>query len=403
MTNHWIDIKNSDVIMVIGSNASENHPISFKWVTDAILNKGAKLIVVDPRYTRTAAKASVDGGMQLYSKMRSGTDIAFMLGMMKWAVDNNRINWQYVRDCTNASFLTNPGFQTCRQNNPHPAGGNVTGIFSGLALDPRRHKKYKYDKAVGGFDYQYVVAGQPAVDRDFTGAITKFWNDTAPGSGIMPPGGTGAPDPNSVWAKFLEQISTYDITNVSKITGADPTVLAKIYDVYTSTYADDKSANIMYAMGSTQHTYGSQNVRTYAMMQLLLGNVGVAGGGINALRGESNVQGSTDMCLLWHILPGYLPVTTNKWAHRDRANYKSASFSTGKSPLDITPGGGVGNPVSLSWWKFGGKYIDSLLQSWWPVEHLRALDPLIPDNPTAMNKAYGYMPKAHQDYWYSHI
>jgi formate dehydrogenase major subunit len=111
MTNHWIDIQNADVILVIGSNAAENHPVAFKYVTEA-MNKGAKLMVVDPRYTRTAAKASIVGGTQLYSKMRSGTDIAFMLGMMKWAVDNNRINWNYVRDCSNASYMLNTGFQT---------------------------------------------------------------------------------------------------------------------------------------------------------------------------------------------------------------------------------------------------------------------------------------------------
>ena len=89
MTNHWCDIENSDIIMVIGSNAAENHPVSFKWVQKA-LDKGAKLCVVDPRYTRTASKASIVGGAQLYSKMRSGTDIAFMLGMMRYAVFSGR-------------------------------------------------------------------------------------------------------------------------------------------------------------------------------------------------------------------------------------------------------------------------------------------------------------------------
>jgi formate dehydrogenase major subunit len=382
MTNHWIDIKNSDVIMVIGSNAAENHPISFKYVTEA-MKHGAKLIVVDPRFTRTASRASIDGGIQLFSKMRSGTDIAFMLGMMNWAVANNRINWNYVRDCTNASYLVNAGFQTCRVANPHPAGGNQTGIFSGLVADPRRHKKYKYNKATWAYQYADAPANtQPAVD-------SAYWG--APNSGDISAGPPGvSPHANSVWAKFLEQIATYTLSNVSDITGADTTVLAKIYDVYTSTHPDDKSACIMYAMGSTQHTYGSQNVRTYAMTQLLLGNVGVAGGGINALRGESNVQGSTDMCLLWHILPGYLSVTKNSWAHRDRASYK-ATYSGGKAPLDISGGS---PPASLSWWKFGGKYIDSLLQAWWPLEHTGDLN---------LNTAYGYLPKARKEYWYSHI
>jgi len=379
MTQHWIDIKNSDVVMVIGSNAAENHPVSFKWVQKA-LNKGGKLIVVDPRYTRTASKASIVDGIQLHCRLRSGTDIAFMLGMMKWAADHGRINWQYLKDCTNASYLINAGFQTCRQLNSVPpglGGGTATGIFSGLEDDTRRQKKAKYNTAT--WQYRYVAPGQPDVDPTLA-------------------------DPDCAWQQFLEQISVYTIPTVCNICGSDPVVLEKVYDVYTSTYKDHLSANIMYAMGTTQHTYGSQNVRSYAMIQLLLGNVGVAGGGINALRGESNVQGSTDMCLLWHILPGYLSVTNNSVAHKDRGAYK-ATYSSGKSPLDITPGGGTGNPISLSWWKFGGKYIDSLLQAWWPKEnmpgYLPGPDPVFGDVAT-MDKAYHYLTKTKSGFWYTH-
>ena len=292
MTNHWNDIANSDVIMCIGSNAAENHPISFKHVTNAMNNpargvtvpgihpKGAQLIVVDPRFTRTAAKASQTKiGSQivpLYMKLRSGTDIAFMLGMMKYAVDNGMVNWNYIRDCTNASYVLDPGFETCRHANPHPAGGNQTGIFSGLVLDTRRQKKYKYNTTT--WAYQYAAPGQPLVDSSYWGL---------PNSGDISSGPPGlSPNPASVWAKFLEQIGAYDIDTVAKVTGGHPLMIEQVYKVYSATHLDNKSACIMYAMGSTQHTYGSQNVRSYAMMQLLLGNAGVAGGGINALRGE---------------------------------------------------------------------------------------------------------------------
>jgi formate dehydrogenase major subunit len=373
MTNHWNDIGNSDVIMIIGSNAAENHPISFKFVQKAMDKRDAKLIVVDPRYTRSAAKASVVDGVQLYSKMRSGTDIAFMLGMMKYAVDNGRINYEYVKKCTNASFLLNTGFETCRNANPHPAGGNQTGIFSGLVTDTARHKAYKYNKATWG--YQYVAVDQPDVDLTLT-------------------------DSDCAWQKFVEHISAYTIATVSDITGADPTMIQKIYEIYTSTYLDDKSACIMYAMGSTQHTYGSQNVRSYAMMQLLLGNAGVAGGGINALRGESNVQGSTDMCLLWHILPGYLGVTNNSVGKKDRAAYKynySSTPGSPKAPKDPT----TGDPVSLSWWKFGGKYIDSLIQAWWPMENNPLYVPTVNES-LIMDNGYHRLPKADSSKWYTH-
>jgi len=375
MTNHWNDIANSDVIMIIGSNAAENHPVSFKYVQKA-LDKGAKLCVVDPRYTRTASKASFVSGSQLYSKLRSGTDIAFMLGMMRYAVASGRVNWQYLRDCTNAPYLINSGFETCRVASSVPVTLSptpITGTFSGLVDDPRRHKKYKYDKTT--WAYQFAGPGQPAVD-------SAYWG--APNSGLVSL--SGSPNANSVWAKFLEQISSYTVNMVSDITGADPAAINAVYDAYTSTYLDHKSACIMYAMGSTQHTYGSQNVRSYAMMQLLLGNAGVAGGGINALRGESNVQGSTDMCLLWHILPGYLAVTNTSPGKGTRAAYKDG-YSTGKSGLDSTPG----DPVSLSWWKFGGKYLDSLLQAWWPIE-----------TGVTQDQAYHFLPKADKDMWYTH-
>lgn len=358
MTNHWNDIKNSDVIMIIGSNAAENHPVAFRWVTEAMKN-GAKLISVDPRFTRSSSKASIVDGIQLYSQMRSGTDIAFMMGMMKYAVDNGRVNMEYVKSCTNASFLIDPNFETCRDNSIIP-DGTGTGTFSGLVPSGAAHKRYAYDNTT--WAYQYDAPNDLKVDPNL-----------------------GA---NTVWEAFVEQISAYDIATVCSITGANPTTLAKIYDVYTSTYLDHKSACIMYAMGSTQHTYGTQNVRSYAMMQLLLGNVGVAGGGINALRGESNVQGSTDMCLLWHILPGYLAATTT--AHTDRATYK-ATYSEGKAPQDPDP---TTDPVSLSWWRFGGKYIDSLLQAWWPLEHTGDAD---------LDTAYTYLPKAVAGTAYSHI
>ena len=401
MTQHWNDIANSDIVMIIGSNAAENHPISFKWVQAAMdtvnpfsgkPKPAGKLIVVDPRYTRTAAKASVDGGVQLYGQIRPGTDIAFINGMMKWAIDHGRVNYQYLRDCTNASFLLDPNFETCRVSNPRYGAGNVlegnfTGIFSGLVDDPRRMKKYKYNKGSTGtnpgyWSYQYSStppAGtkQPLVDRG-----TGYW-DTIPPS--------GSPNPDSVWAKFIEHLSVYDLTHVSSITGMDTATLTKLYDVYTSTYADDKSANIMYAMGGTQHTYGSQNIRAYAVLQMLLGNVGVAGGGINALRGESNVQGSTDQGLLWNTLPGYLAIPTNTSGFKDRAAYKN-TYLTNHMVQDPTPAVGTGNPQSIAWQKNYLKYLDSLIQAWWPKEL----------SPNSLDAAYHYIPKAHKDFWYTH-
>jgi len=425
MTHHWNDIANSDVVMVCGANAAENHPISFKWVQAALgtvnpfsgkAKPAGKLIVIDPRYTKTAAKASVVDGVQLYCKIRPGTDIAFFNGMMKWAIDNNRINWQCVRDCSNASFLIDPSFETCTVANPHPDGGTQTGIFSGLLSDTRRHRKYKYNTthktglpyAYWRYQYGAEVGGNrvPLVDWDPTLSTSKYWN-------TIPPSPSVTPNADSVWAKLIEHVSRYDVTEVSKITGADADTIEKIYDVYTSTYESTKSANIMYAMGTTQHTYGSQNVRAYSILQTLLGNMGVAGGGINAMRGESNVQGSTDHALLSHLLPGYLVIPTNASADnttnpvlpspfKSRAAYK-AYWATKYQKQDPFP---ATAPVSIAWWTFGNRYLDSLLQAWWPVENMPGYTPgpQPPNNKIAMQDiAYSYLPKVDKDTTYTYM
>jgi len=302
MTNHWIDIAHADVIMVIGSNAAENHPISFKWVNEAREKRGAKLISVDPRFTRTSATSDK------YARLRSGTDIAFMGGMINYAISKGRIQKDYVINYTNASFLVNPDFRG-------PA--DIDGIFSGLANG-------KYNKST--WSYQTDADGNPLKDTTLT-------------------------DPNCVFQLMKKHYARYDMKTVCKITGGDPVLYEEIYDLYTSTYKPEKSATIMYAMGATQHTYGSQNVRSYAALQLLLGNIGVAGGGINALRGESNVQGSTDHAALFHILPGYLKTPTASQQTYEQYVKESTPVSN--------------DPMSANWWGNYPKYSASLLKAFW--------------------------------------
>jgi formate dehydrogenase major subunit len=312
MTNHWIDIRNADVILVMGSNAAENHPISFKWVTKA-MERGATLLSVDPRFTRTSAKA------HLYAPIRSGTDIAFLGGMIKYIIDNKRYFEEYVRLYTNASFLVNPGFKM---------PGELDGLFSGYDL-----KNRKYDKSTWTFQ------------KDANGLIKKD---------------PTLQHPNCVFQLLKKHCSRYTPELVSSITGTPKDKLLKVYDIYSSTGEPGKAATIMYAMGWTQHTVGTQNIRTMAIIQLLLGNMGMAGGGVNALRGESNVQGSTDHCLLFHILPGYLKTP-------------SASLSTLKKYNDkFTPK--VKDPMSANWWGNYPKYSVSLLKSFFGENATKAND-----------------------------
>ncbi len=263
MTNHWIDIRNADVILVMGSNPAENHPISMKWIMKAREERGAKLVVVDPRFTRTAAKADV------YAPMRSGTDIPFLGGMIKYIIDNNLFFREYVVNYTNASFLVNPDFK---------GPGELDGLFSGYDAKTR-----KYDKKT--WSYQMNENGVPKKDASLQ-------------------------NPNCVLQRMQKHYSRYTLEKVSDITGTPKEKLEEVYKVYASTGKRDRVGTELYAMGWTQHTIGTQNIRAMAIVQLLLGNMGMAGGGINALRGESNVQGGTDHGLLFNVLPAYNAVPT---------------------------------------------------------------------------------------------
>jgi len=301
MTNHYIDIKNADVILIMGSNAAEMHPISFKWVLRAREQRGAKIIHVDPRFTRTSALADH------YIGLRSGTDIAFLGGMIKYILDNKKYFEEYVRDYTNASFIVDDKFDF------------KDGLFSGY--DPATRK---YDKSTWVFklDANGIAQKDPTLQN-----------------------------PRCVLQLLKAHYSRYDIEKVSSITGTPVEDLKTVYELYASTGVRDKAGTELYALGWTQHTVGSQNIRTMAIIQLLLGNMGIAGGGINALRGEPNVQGSTDHAILAHILPGYLkaPVASLPTL----ADYLKKNTPTTKEPQ------------SANWYQNTPKYMVSLLKSWY--------------------------------------
>jgi formate dehydrogenase major subunit len=298
MTNHWIDIRNSDCILVMGSNAAECHPVSFKWVTEA-MKRGGKLISVDPRFTRTSSKADI------YAPMRSGTDIALLGGMINYIIENKKYFEEYVAEYTNAAFIVGDSYDF------------NDGLFSGY--DP---KARKYDKSKWAFVKD--EKGIPKKDRTLQ-------------------------DPRCVFQLLKKHYGRYDLDTVSAITGTPKEGLLKVYETYSATGEKGKAGTIMYAMGWTQHTVGTQNIRTMAIIQLLLGNMGVAGGGVNALRGESNVQGSTDHCLLFHILPGYL--RTPRASQSTLAVYNE----------QCTPK--TNDPLSANWWGNYPKYSVSLLKS----------------------------------------
>ena len=298
MTNHWNDLANSDCILIMGSNAAENHPISFRGVMKAKDNGGI-VIHVDPRFTRTSTKADI------YAPLRSGTDIAFLGGMMKYILDNNKYFKDYVVNYTNATYILGEKFDF------------KDGLFSGFDAEKRT-----YDSA----QWAFVVDenGMPKKDPTFQ-------------------------DPRCVFQVLKKHFSRYDPDTVSAVTGTPRADLLKVYEAYSATGTPDKAGTIMYAMGFCQHTVGVQNIRAMAMIQLLLGNMGIAGGGVNALRGESNVQGSTDAGLLFHIWPGYLPVPTASVTTLAEYNKKFTPVSK--------------DPLSANWWQNRPKYVASFLKT----------------------------------------
>ncbi len=301
MTNHWIDLKNADVILVMGANPASNHPISMKWIMQA-KQRGATLICVDPRFTQTAAVSD------LYAPIRSGTDIAFLGGMINYLLSNDLYFREYVANYTDAPFLVHADFKM---------PGELDGVFSGYD-----EKDSKYDRTT--WSYQLDDKGVPRTDPTMK-------------------------DPNCVFQLLKKHYARYTVDKVSQITGTPTDKCEAVYKAIGSTSRPIRTATACYAMGWTQHTVGVQNIRAFTIVQLLLGNMGMAGGGVNALRGEANVQGSTDYGLLFHILPGYLPTPT-------------ASLASLKDYIDkFTPA--TKEPKSVNWWGNRGKYITSYLKA----------------------------------------
>ena len=256
MTNTWQDIKNANVVVVMGGNAAEAHPCGFKWVIEAKIENAAKLVVIDPRFTRTASVAD------LYAPIRPGTDIAFLSGVIRYLLEKDAIQHDYVRAYTNAGLIVKEEYDF------------VDGLFSGYNEESR-----SYDKS--SWDYEFDDEGFAKVD--------DTWQH-----------------PRCVINLLRKHVERYTPEMVSRICGTPQDKYLQLCELFATTAAPDKAMTSLFALGWTQHSVGSQNIRTMAMVQLLLGNIGVAGGGMNALRGHSNIQGLTDVGLLSNQMPGYL-------------------------------------------------------------------------------------------------
>lgn len=256
MTNSFSDLQNAEVFLIGGSNCAANHPMAMRWINRA-KEKGAKIIVVDPRFTATASQAD------LFAQIRPGTDIVYLGAIINYILENKLFDRNYVLNYTNALFKVSKDYKL------------EDGLFSGYDAKTRKY-------AVVSWGYQLGPDNKPLKAESLE-------------------------DQDSVFSKLKAHYSRYTFETAEKISGIPAAKIKEIAD----TFCKGKPGAILYALGMTQHTTATQGIRAYAIIQLLLGNIGKAGGGINALRGEPNVQGSTDMANLYNSLPGYLPYPVN--------------------------------------------------------------------------------------------
>jgi formate dehydrogenase major subunit len=310
MTNHWVDIKNADVVLVMGGNPAEAHPCGFKWVLEAKAKNRARLVVVDPRFTRTAAVADK------FAQIRPGTDIAFLGGVIRHLLETGSIQREYVVSYTNAAFLVRGDF------------GFEDGLFTGYD-----EAKRSYDKSTWG--YQLDEKGFARLDPSLE-------------------------DPACVYQLMRRHYARYTPEKVSSVTGVPVKDFEEICKLIASTSRPDRAMTSLYALGWTQHSVGSQNIRAIAIIQLLLGNIGIPGGGVNALRGHSNIQGLTDLGVMSHLLPGYLGLPTEK--EPDLATYLK-----NRTPTPLRPG-------QMNYWQNYPKFFVSLLKAWYGAEATKEND-----------------------------
>ena len=343
MTNGYVDIKNTDMMLIMGGNPAENHPCGFKWAIEAKRNRNAKMIVVDPRFTRTAATAD------LFLQIRAGADIAFLGGVIRYAIENHRIAHDYLVNYTNAAFIVKEGFKLADD-----------GLYSGFDAATQT-----YDRSTWNYEAAGAATPAPGLPPTVNSDLTLQ-------------------HPRSVFQLLKTQYSRYTPEMVERITGIPKDQFAKAADLFTSIRKDgdmQKVATIMYAVGWTQHTFGTQIIRTAAMLQLLLGNVGRAGGGVNALRGHSNIQGATDMGGVFDIWPGYLKVPNP--TDVDLAAYLKRITPTPSKPEPWD---------SFNYWSNTPKFA---------VSYLKAMygDAATKENDFAFN----YMPKVDRNYSWTQI
>ena len=309
------DLANADCILIMGSNMAECHPVGFQWVMEAKL-RGATVIHVDPRFTRTSAVADV------HVSIRAGSDIAFLGGIVRYIIENGRWFDEYVRHYTNAAALVDERFQDTE---------DLDGLFSGWDPDIRAYDPDTWQYAEGATP---PSVGVPEVE----------------GAHGVPTGGKPRrddtlQDPRCVFQVLKRHFARYTPEVVEDVCGVPQAEFLRVAEALCDNSGRERTTAFCYSVGWTQHTVGVQYIRTAAIIQLLLGNIGRPGGGIMALRGHASIQGSTDIPTLYNLLPGYLPMP-----------------GAGDVDLDSYIGR---NAATTGFWGHMREYAVSLLKAWW--------------------------------------
>jgi formate dehydrogenase major subunit len=286
MTNHWRDIRHADLIIINGANPAEAHPVGFRWFMKAKVERGAKMIHVDPRFTRTSAVSD------LHLRIRTGTDAAFFGGLINYVLENKLYHDEYVRNYTNAAFVVDKSYSF------------KDGMFNGFDAETNQYDPttWKYETGGGAARTKQSPGG---LGRK-AGAATGLTVESSGPSQTLAK--IDIDHPRSVLNLMGEHYSRYTPEMVERITGIPRDQFLKVAELVGEMGRPDKVMTQVYAVGLTHHTTGSQMIRAAAVLQLLLGNMGRPGGGMNAERGHANIQGNTDNAISWEILPSYLKV-----------------------------------------------------------------------------------------------
>ncbi|MCP2334293.1 formate dehydrogenase [Actinoalloteichus caeruleus] len=333
-TTYLQDLQHSDCIIIEGSNFAEAHPVGFQWVMEAKA-RGATVIHVDPRFSRTSALAD------LYVPIRAGTDIAFLGGIINHVLSTGKYFHDYVVNYTNAAMLVHEDFQDTE---------DLDGLFGGF---DREDGTYDVDS----WQYEGVrvasAAGKRSVDEPRHPGRDMQSSGHPESHGFGGPALHGEPlrdetlqHPRCVFQVLRRHYARYTPEMVEQVCGIPREKFLRVCEEITSNSGRDRTTAFAYAVGWTQHSVGAQYIRAASILQLLLGNIGRPGGGILALRGHASIQGSSDIPTLFDLLPGYIPMP-HAHLHEDLNHFISS------------------DAADKGYWANMRAYVVSLLKAWW--------------------------------------